>query len=247
MPDQIVLLSFIASVEFVFNYYDFILILVTQQFIQLVSAPRERAHGLEYRKWALTDLNHFQDAFGDLALFFCDPHGGTVIAVLWKPKAFVPIGFKVRPRLCPLSKIMNVGKEIVNVKGLIGLSDVMFSVSLHGRRRRCLRGKWRWMGSKRIPFPTSRPYWRTLGSWERAWSSLWTPGLKNGHFRHSISLKDGTMKKLIFRFLSALLSVNVVKEELDVFLSKAMANKILCTLDLNVSLDCLAASGWGFN
>lgn len=39
----------------------------------------------------------FQDAFGDLALFFCDPHGGTVIAVLWKPKAFVPIPFKVRP------------------------------------------------------------------------------------------------------------------------------------------------------
>uniref|UniRef100_A0A8C9XJR0 Nucleolar protein 6 n=1 Tax=Sander lucioperca TaxID=283035 RepID=A0A8C9XJR0_SANLU len=33
-------------------------------------------------------------AFGDLALFFCDPHGGTVIAVLWKPKAFIPVPFK---------------------------------------------------------------------------------------------------------------------------------------------------------
>lgn len=42
---------------------------------------------------------NFQDAFGDLALFFCDPHGGMVIAVLWKPKAFVPIPFKVRLRL----------------------------------------------------------------------------------------------------------------------------------------------------
>lgn len=42
---------------------------------------------------------NFQDAFGDLALFFCDPHGGTVIAVLWKPKAFVPVPFKVRLRL----------------------------------------------------------------------------------------------------------------------------------------------------
>ncbi|TNM89755.1 hypothetical protein fugu_003989 [Takifugu bimaculatus] len=39
-------------------------------------------------------LAELRDAFGDLALFFCDPHGGTVIAVLWKPKAFVPIPFK---------------------------------------------------------------------------------------------------------------------------------------------------------
>ena len=36
-----------------------------------------------------------QDSFGDLALFFCDPYGGTVIAVLWKPKAFKPVPFKV--------------------------------------------------------------------------------------------------------------------------------------------------------
>ncbi|KAI4820819.1 hypothetical protein KUCAC02_028786 [Chaenocephalus aceratus] len=35
-----------------------------------------------------------KEAFGDLALFFCDPHGGTVIAVLWKPKAFMPTPFK---------------------------------------------------------------------------------------------------------------------------------------------------------
>lgn len=31
-----------------------------------------------------------------MALFFCDPCGGTVIAVLWKPKAFIPAPFKVR-------------------------------------------------------------------------------------------------------------------------------------------------------
>lgn len=37
----------------------------------------------------------YQDAYGDLALFFCDPYGGTVIAVLWKPKAFQPQPFKV--------------------------------------------------------------------------------------------------------------------------------------------------------
>ncbi|RVE68306.1 hypothetical protein OJAV_G00090780 [Oryzias javanicus] len=39
-------------------------------------------------------LSELRDAFGDLALFFCDPYGGTVIAVLWKPKAFAPAPFK---------------------------------------------------------------------------------------------------------------------------------------------------------
>ncbi|XP_068994430.1 nucleolar protein 6 [Embiotoca jacksoni] len=39
-------------------------------------------------------LAELREAFGDLALFFCDPFGGTVVAVLWKPKAFVPVPFK---------------------------------------------------------------------------------------------------------------------------------------------------------
>eukprot|EP00064_Thunnus_orientalis_P006231 superscaffoldBa00000642_g6247 len=39
-------------------------------------------------------LAELRDVFGDLALFFCDPYGGTVIAVLWKPKAFTPAPFK---------------------------------------------------------------------------------------------------------------------------------------------------------
>ncbi|KAK0147285.1 Nucleolar protein 6 [Merluccius polli] len=39
-------------------------------------------------------LAELRDSFGDLALFFCDPYGGTVIAVLWKPKAFKPVPFK---------------------------------------------------------------------------------------------------------------------------------------------------------
>ncbi|KAK6306718.1 hypothetical protein J4Q44_G00236430 [Coregonus suidteri] len=39
-------------------------------------------------------LAELRDAFGVLALFFCDPYGGTVIAVLWKPKAFSPLPFK---------------------------------------------------------------------------------------------------------------------------------------------------------
>ncbi|KAJ8380561.1 hypothetical protein SKAU_G00013390 [Synaphobranchus kaupii] len=39
-------------------------------------------------------LAELRDVFGDLALFFCDPYGGTVIAVLWKPQAFSPLAFK---------------------------------------------------------------------------------------------------------------------------------------------------------
>ncbi|XP_031592054.2 nucleolar protein 6 [Oreochromis aureus] len=39
-------------------------------------------------------LGELREAFGDLALFFCDPCGGTVITVLWKPKAFIPTPFK---------------------------------------------------------------------------------------------------------------------------------------------------------
>ncbi|XP_047448023.1 nucleolar protein 6 [Mugil cephalus] len=39
-------------------------------------------------------LAELREAYGDLALFFYDPYGGTVIAVLWKPKAFLPVPFK---------------------------------------------------------------------------------------------------------------------------------------------------------
>ncbi|XP_041957750.1 nucleolar protein 6 [Alosa sapidissima] len=39
-------------------------------------------------------LTELREAFGDVALFFYDPYGGTVIAVLWKPKAFTPHPFK---------------------------------------------------------------------------------------------------------------------------------------------------------
>ncbi|XP_076854204.1 nucleolar protein 6 [Brachyhypopomus gauderio] len=39
-------------------------------------------------------VSELRDAFGDVALFFYDPYGGTVVAVLWKPHAFVPQPFK---------------------------------------------------------------------------------------------------------------------------------------------------------
>ncbi|KAL2091865.1 hypothetical protein ACEWY4_011663 [Coilia grayii] len=39
-------------------------------------------------------LTELREAFGDMALFFHDPYGGTVIAVLWKPNTFPPLRFK---------------------------------------------------------------------------------------------------------------------------------------------------------
>lgn len=36
-----------------------------------------------------------QESFDDLALFFHDTFGGSLIAVLWKPQALVPHDFKV--------------------------------------------------------------------------------------------------------------------------------------------------------
>ncbi|XP_063051087.1 nucleolar protein 6 [Engraulis encrasicolus] len=39
-------------------------------------------------------LAELRESFGDMALFFYDSYGGTVIAVLWKPKAFAPLPFK---------------------------------------------------------------------------------------------------------------------------------------------------------
>ena len=40
-------------------------------------------------------LKQLKETFGDLALFFHDPHGGTFIAVLWKPCVEQPHEFKV--------------------------------------------------------------------------------------------------------------------------------------------------------
>uniref|UniRef100_A0A8C9XKN0 Nucleolar protein 6 n=1 Tax=Sander lucioperca TaxID=283035 RepID=A0A8C9XKN0_SANLU len=59
-----------------------------------------------------------REAFGDLALFFCDPHGGTVIAVLWKPKAFIPVPFKVKPKSNHISKSIK-GELFPNVEAIL--------------------------------------------------------------------------------------------------------------------------------
>ncbi|XP_078077355.1 nucleolar protein 6 [Mustelus asterias] len=39
-------------------------------------------------------LHELRSAFGEFALFFYDTHGGSLIAVLWKPQAFTPQPFK---------------------------------------------------------------------------------------------------------------------------------------------------------
>lgn len=52
-------------------------------------------------------LSELRDAFEELALFFCDPFGGTVIAVLWKPQAFAPQPFRTA----------HVKARLVQVKG----------------------------------------------------------------------------------------------------------------------------------
>ncbi|XP_037114528.1 nucleolar protein 6 [Syngnathus acus] len=58
-----------------------------------VSTSGGRVPVTDYNPVALY-LAALRDAFGDLALFFCDPYGGSLIAVLWKPKAFAPLPFK---------------------------------------------------------------------------------------------------------------------------------------------------------
>ncbi|CAB1418816.1 unnamed protein product [Pleuronectes platessa] len=58
-------------------------------------------------------LAELREAFGDLALFFCDPHGGTVIAVLWKPKAFISMPFKTSQVSARSVEVM--GEEVKTV------------------------------------------------------------------------------------------------------------------------------------
>ena len=37
----------------------------------------------------------WQETFGDLAMFFYDQLGGDIVAVVWKPAAFLPCPFRV--------------------------------------------------------------------------------------------------------------------------------------------------------
>ncbi|KAF6725217.1 Nucleolar protein 6 [Oryzias melastigma] len=65
-------------------------------------------------------LSELREAFGDLALFFCDPYGGTVIAVLWKPKAFAPAPFKTSQVSARTVKVTgNEAKTVPNVEAIL--------------------------------------------------------------------------------------------------------------------------------
>ncbi|XP_008840690.1 nucleolar protein 6 isoform X1 [Nannospalax galili] len=58
-------------------------------------------------------LAQLREAFGDLALFFYDQHGGEVIGVLWKPTSFQPQPFKasnIKGRM-----VVSQGGELVMV------------------------------------------------------------------------------------------------------------------------------------
>ncbi|XP_075823608.1 nucleolar protein 6 [Microtus pennsylvanicus] len=61
-------------------------------------------------------LAELREAFGDLALFFYDQHGGEVIGVLWKPTSFQPQPFKasnVKGRM-----VVSRGGELVMVPNI---------------------------------------------------------------------------------------------------------------------------------
>uniref|UniRef100_A0A452SM36 Nucleolar protein 6 n=1 Tax=Ursus americanus TaxID=9643 RepID=A0A452SM36_URSAM len=58
-------------------------------------------------------LAQLREAFGDLALFFYDQHGGEVIGVLWKPSSFQPQPFKASNTKGRM--VMSQGEELVMV------------------------------------------------------------------------------------------------------------------------------------
>ncbi|XP_066513150.1 nucleolar protein 6 [Hoplias malabaricus] len=77
-------------------------------------------------------LSELRDAFGDLALFFHNPYGGTVIAVLWKPKAFQPQQFKTS--LMNARKVEVTGDmatTVPNVKAIVQDFHIMGEGLVH--------------------------------------------------------------------------------------------------------------------
>ncbi|XP_051923336.1 nucleolar protein 6 [Hippocampus zosterae] len=78
-------------------------------------------------KMPVTDYNpvalylaELRDAFGDVALFFCDPYGGSVIAVLWKPKAFAPLPFKTSQMSARIAEVTGKeAKSVPNVEAIL--------------------------------------------------------------------------------------------------------------------------------
>ncbi|CAG5922329.1 unnamed protein product [Menidia menidia] len=65
-------------------------------------------------------LTELREAFGDLALFFCDPYGGMVISVLWKPKAFAPAAFKTSHMCARTVKVTGAEANTVpNVEAIL--------------------------------------------------------------------------------------------------------------------------------
>jgi len=55
-------------------------------------------------------LSNLQEAYGDIAAFFHDPHGGHVIGVLWKPSAKTRTAFRVSNIACRALETSSDGK-----------------------------------------------------------------------------------------------------------------------------------------
>uniref|UniRef100_A0AAY5ELP3 Nucleolar protein 6 n=1 Tax=Electrophorus electricus TaxID=8005 RepID=A0AAY5ELP3_ELEEL len=70
-------------------------------------------------------LSELKDAFGDVALFFYDPHGGTVIAVLWKPKTFHPQPFKTSLMNARQVNVTDAATTVPNVEAIVRDFHVM--------------------------------------------------------------------------------------------------------------------------
>ncbi|XP_072050523.1 nucleolar protein 6-like [Amphiura filiformis] len=64
-------------------------------------------------------INDLQAAYGEMALFFHDMHGGDFVAVLWKPTAFKPQPFKVKHAQGKIPKDSSVdGKDRTMIPNL---------------------------------------------------------------------------------------------------------------------------------
>ncbi|XP_078407472.1 nucleolar protein 6 [Cetorhinus maximus] len=65
-------------------------------------------------------LRELRSSFGEFALFFYDTHGGSLIAVLWKPQAFTPQPFKTSHINAKMLETKENGLQIIpNVEAIM--------------------------------------------------------------------------------------------------------------------------------
>ena len=67
-----------------------------------------------------------QGAFSEFALFFYDKYGGTFIAAVWKPAAFVPHPFKVYAMILMINYLAYIFRSLAN--GWIQKEDSLLKI-----------------------------------------------------------------------------------------------------------------------